>query len=75
MPSFVSLQMPIELGYVHDEIVDKEASRNGSDIFLQASRALPAVRLSISKLERYGLLRANEIARFSKSKVTEYTIL
>jgi len=47
----VSLQMPIELVRVLDEIADAGAFRNRSDVILQAVRAYPEVSRRISKLE------------------------
>jgi hypothetical protein len=47
----VSLQMPIELVNIPDEIADAGAFRNRSDVILQAVRAFPDVSRRISKLE------------------------
>jgi hypothetical protein len=47
----VSLQMPVELVNILDEIADAGAFRNRSDVILQAVRAFPDVSRRISKLE------------------------
>ena len=47
----VSLQMPVELVKVLDEIADAGAFRNRSDVILQAVRAFPEVSRRISRLE------------------------